>query len=251
MPFTPAHPAILFPLKFFPKLKWSWTALLIGSIIPDFEYFIWLSPSAYVSHSWEGIILFNLPMTVLMAFMWHQVMAPVLLPKLHFIKSGLNMEHTPAFFPWLKSNWLMFLLSALTGILSHLVWDSFCHANGYMVHRIPYLLAFTDLGPYHIRNCYLLWYLSTLAGGVLMLAWLVDFSRVFRLSSWTIFFSGASFWGKILFAAGLIAIVRISLGLGWNWTRHLVMIFLGSLFYATLALCWLEKGAKKKAVLST
>jgi hypothetical protein len=40
MPFTFAHPAIVLPLKHLPKRWYSLTGLIIGSMTPDFEYFI-------------------------------------------------------------------------------------------------------------------------------------------------------------------------------------------------------------------
>ncbi len=240
MPFTPAHPAILLPLKIFRNLKLSWTALIIGSIVPDFEYFIWLSSCASVSHTISGILTFNLPLTIILSYIYHRIIYPVLWPRLNFFKETINFEHRDDFFEWLKKNWLMFTVSALIGILSHLIWDSFCHANGYMVHQIPFLLETATVGAYEIRRCYLLWYGSTVAGCIAMAIVYLNFKKVLSKENWKTFFAGGAFWGKILFLAILIASIRIAIGLSWNWTRHLVIISLGSFFYATIIVCWLE-----------
>lgn len=240
MPFTPAHPAILLLLKPFKKLQLSWTALFIGSIIPDFEYFIWMSPSAYVSHSILGIFIFNLPMTFIMAFVWHQLLYPVITPRIKFFHQRIHLEEHSAFIEWFKNNWLVFLLSATIGIVTHLGWDSFSHANGYLVHRIPFLLEFTQIGNFPVRTCYVIWYISTLIGMTSMVLWYVNLRKLFSISTWRIFFAGDSYWGKILFTAGLIGTSRIYFGLGWNWARHLVMIAIGSLFYAVIIVSWLE-----------
>ena len=246
MPFTPAHPAVLFPFRRFQMFKVSWTVLLIGSIVPDLEYFIWLSPSAYNSHTVEGIFLFNLPLTFILSFVWHHSLAGVVLPRLHFLRNELSIEKIPDFAGWLKKNWLVFLVSGLVGICSHLVWDSFCHANGYMAHRIPFLIDFTKLAGHDVRNCYIAWYISTVVGGLVMLHWYIDPKKIFSSSSWKIFFEGSAFWGKILFVAGLIAIARVAIGLSWNWTRHLVIITMGSLFYAFLIVCFWDKWIQQK-----
>ena len=240
MPFTPAHPAILLFLKPFKKLPVSWTALFIGSIIPDFEYFIWMSPSAYVSHTMLGIFIFNLPMTFIMAFLWHQLLFPVLIKRIHFFHQRIQLEEYPDFMEWIKKNWILFFTSAFIGILTHLAWDSFSHADGYLVHRIPFLLEFIQIGGRAIRTCYVMWYISTLLGLFTLIFWYVDLKKLFTLSTWKTFFSGNSYWGKILFTAGLIGTSRVYLGLGWNWARHLIMIAIGSLFYALLIVSWLE-----------
>ncbi len=240
MPFTPAHPAILLFLKPFKKLPVSWTALFIGSIIPDFEYFIWMSPSAYVSHTMLGIFIFNLPMTFIMAFLWHQLLFPVLIKRIHFFHQRIQLEEYPDFMEWIKKNWILFFTSAFIGILTHLAWDSFSHADGYLVHRIPFLLEFIQIGGRAIRTCYVMWYISTLLGMSTLIFWYVDLKKLFTLSTWKTFFSGNSYWGKILFTAGLIGTSRVYLGLGWNWARHLIMIAIGSLFYALLIVSWLE-----------
>ena len=250
MPFTPAHPAWLFPFRTVKKLNISWTALLIGSMVPDLEYFIWLSPAAYCSHTFSGIFVFNLPLTFILAFLWHHSLANALFPRLAFLNRNFQAERISDFPEWLKKNIWSFLLCSLTGICSHLIWDSFCHANGYMVHRIPFLLDFTKIRGYDVRNCYIVWYLSTLIGLIIMSFWLVDFKKLFSAVTWKVFFTGSSFWGKILFVAGSIAIARIALGLSWNWTRHLVVIAMGSAFYGTIIVCywdqWISVRNKKK-----
>jgi hypothetical protein len=240
MPFTPAHPAILLFLKPFKKLPLSWTALFIGSIIPDFEYFIWMSPSAYVSHTILGIFIFNLPMTFIMAFIWHQLLQPILIHRIKFFHHRIQLEEYPTFMEWIKKNWMLFFSSALIGIITHLVWDSFSHADGYLVHRIPLLLEFIQIGGYPIRTCYVMWYISTGVGMLAIILWYIDLKKLFSVSTWKVFFSGNSYWGKILFVAGIIGTSRIYFGLGWNWARHLVMIAIGSLFYAILIVSWME-----------
>lgn len=40
MPFTFSHPAIILPLSYLPKKWFSLTGLIIGSLIPDFEYLL-------------------------------------------------------------------------------------------------------------------------------------------------------------------------------------------------------------------
>ncbi|MEM7184808.1 MAG: DUF4184 family protein [Spirochaetota bacterium] len=43
MPFTFSHPAIVLPFVKFPKQWVCLSALIVGSIVPDFEYFMFFS----------------------------------------------------------------------------------------------------------------------------------------------------------------------------------------------------------------
>ncbi len=246
MPFTPAHPAILLPLKIAGIKRISWTALITGSIVPDFDYFIWLSPASTVGHTYSGIFLFCLPLTLMLSFIWHRLISPVLLPHLDFFRTSLEMEKYPDFFEWLKGNWIPFIFSACIGIGSHLTWDSFCHANGYMVHHIPYLSGFSNIAGYEIRRCYILWYISTVAGISLLSVWMLSFKKLSSPIKWRKFFSGGKVWGKIIFFSLLIATLRITLGLSWNWFRHIVIIASGSFFYAIILVCWIEMRKKEQ-----
>lgn len=241
MPFTPAHAAWLFPLRRIDKANISWTALFIGTMVPDLEYFIWLSPAAYNSHSLEGVFLFNLPMTFILSFIWHHTLVKALLPRLAFLRSDFKPERYPDFIEWLKNKPIAFILSALVGIFSHLIWDSFSHANGYLAHKIPFLIDESIVGGIKIRHCYIVWYVSTFVGLLVMAYWMISIKKIFNRETWKLLFKGSSFWGKIMFAAGLIAVSRIALGLSWNWTRHLVIITIGSLFYATILVCYLDR----------
>ena len=57
MPFTFSHPAIILPLKKLPKKYISMTGLIVGSIAPDFEYFLRMK-SKY-SHTMSGILWYD------------------------------------------------------------------------------------------------------------------------------------------------------------------------------------------------
>jgi hypothetical protein len=46
MPFTFAHPAAVLPLRRFCPDRLVWSALVIGTVSPDLEYFVRLAPSA-------------------------------------------------------------------------------------------------------------------------------------------------------------------------------------------------------------
>jgi hypothetical protein len=62
MPFTFAHPVVVLPLgKIWGKL-FSLTGLVLGSMAPDFIYFIHFRPDSGYGHCIQGFFLLNLPL---------------------------------------------------------------------------------------------------------------------------------------------------------------------------------------------
>lgn len=134
MPFTFSHPAIVLPLKYLPKKWFSMTGLVIGSLTPDFEYFIRMKIESNYSHTFWGIFYFDLPLGILLTFVFHNLVKEELfknLPKKlnqRFIKTEK--------FNWNKyfiKNWKIVILSIIIGTISHLFWDSFTHESGFFV----------------------------------------------------------------------------------------------------------------------
>jgi len=82
MPFTFSHPAIVLPLKYFPKKWFSLTGLVIGSMVPDFEYFIRMKVKSIYSHTIDGIFWFDLPLALLLAFLFHNIVKKYLFQNL-------------------------------------------------------------------------------------------------------------------------------------------------------------------------
>ncbi|WP_051188181.1 DUF4184 family protein [Brevibacillus thermoruber] len=138
MPFTFAHPAIVLP---FWRVRWlSFTALVFGSMAPDFEYFFRLRPYSTVSHSLLGLIVFDLPVALLLAVLFHRIVKRPLVACLPApFDRGLGYAAAK---PWgigsLRDG-LVFSYSAVIGSLTHIVWDAFTHQGGFMVSRLPLL----------------------------------------------------------------------------------------------------------------
>ena len=82
MPFTFSHPAIVLPLTYLPKRLYSLTGLVIGSLTPDFEYFIRMKVQSNYSHTPAGIFWFNVPLGFLLAIIYHNLMRNCLISNL-------------------------------------------------------------------------------------------------------------------------------------------------------------------------
>jgi hypothetical protein len=139
MPFTFAHPALVIPFK-----KWgkplSLTGLIMGSMSPDFEFFLRMKVGENISHHGYGIFIFDIPVSLFLCYLFHNQVRDLLLENLPtFFRSRLQAFHA---FPWnsyAKENFLWVLLSINIGILSHFLSDSFTHVDGFFVQVLPLL----------------------------------------------------------------------------------------------------------------
>ncbi len=140
MPFTFSHPAIILPLRYLPKSWFSLTALIIGSLTPDFEYFLRMKVKSNYSHTLGGIFWFDLPLAILLTFIFNNIIRNLLFQNLPEVIKNRVLIFTE--FDWniyFKRNWFIILISLLIGIISHIFWDAFTHKHGYFVNEITAL----------------------------------------------------------------------------------------------------------------
>lgn len=169
MPFTFSHPAIVLPLTFLPRQWFSLTGLIIGSLTPDFEYFLRMRIKSNYSHTIDGLFWFDLPLGLLLAFIFHNIVRNSLYNNLPtFLKSRfLTFKQ----FNWnlqFKKNWFVVSISILIGAASHIFWDSFTHDNGYFIQKIPELQNSVVFFDKQIPVLKILQHASTLIGALII-----------------------------------------------------------------------------------
>jgi len=209
LPFTLAHPAAVVPLA---KKRLVFSALVVGTITPDFEYFLRLAPISRISHSLLGLLVFCLPAGLLMLWLWHVILKNALvelLPDSHY-RRLLPLCGPFRFRP--MSRFALIVVSVLVGAFTHIAWDSFTHHYGWGVQHLAALrtaLIETGYGPLRLYN--VLQHGSTLVGMVALAAlyvrWFRDGGAAGNASSplslaarlWTI--------ASALSGAGVVAVV--------------------------------------------
>jgi len=173
MPFTPAHPAIILPLLKARRL--SATGLIVGSTAPDFEYFFKFSVSSQFSHTWWGILYFNIPVAVLLSVVFHFFVKQNLINNFpDFLRARFQDTLAFDFKSYLSANFLFFVLSAALGAASHIFWDSFTHEHGYFVNVLPFYKD--TIVPYDGARYplfYALQHLSTVVGLLLVTVYIL------------------------------------------------------------------------------
>ena len=138
MPFTFSHPAAVLPIHSRFKNWIPFSALVIGSTFPDAAYYLPMPEHFRTnSHTLLGTFSTSLPAGV---FLW--LIYYWLVPSAVFL---LPSPHREAIEPQLKPRLaslpqaLGVALGVLIGAWSHVLWDSFTHARGWIVKHIPLL----------------------------------------------------------------------------------------------------------------
>lgn len=142
MPFTVAHVAAILP--FVGRGGWRRhldpTALVLGSMAPDFDYFLHGRMQGGVAHTLPGLLLFDLPMTIVLWLSWRFIcLEPVLFSLPQVLTVRMNWDRSRA------ACLHAIVLGAVVGSASHLLWDGFTHASTPIVAAIPVLRTVVDL----------------------------------------------------------------------------------------------------------
>jgi Domain of unknown function (DUF4184) len=168
VPFTLAHPAAVLPLRGVRYLRMA--PLIVGAIVPDFPYYLpsrmarLVPPTHLLAHSvtldlplglalLAGLVLLRRPLT---ALLWPRARTVCLRALMPFDR---------------VSDWLLAVPAIVIGVWTHLLWDSFTHSDGWMVHRVSALSAPFTLGPYNGTVCHALQYLSSVIGLSVLVLW--------------------------------------------------------------------------------
>jgi hypothetical protein len=135
MPFTISHAAAILPLLRFRRL--DPLALVVGSMAPDFGYFLQRFGAAAAAHSYKGSLQIALPSAAL-AWLLCRLAARFLTRPLpaHFSQSIQAFLRER---PWSISSPFWIPVSLLLGIWSHTFLDAFTHEHGWFVRHIPAL----------------------------------------------------------------------------------------------------------------
>ncbi len=116
----------------------------MGTLAPDFEYFLRLAPGGGFGHTFAGMFLQSLPLALLVLWIFHAV---VKRPLIQLFPDGIRLRLAPEA-PFRFGGFLRFLLiavSALIGIGTHILWDSFTHSQTWPTRHWAFLRATTYL----------------------------------------------------------------------------------------------------------
>ena len=231
MPFTFAHPVIVLPLKhkYFTKY-FSFTGLIIGSLLPDFEYFIRMTMVSNYSHTILGVFFFDLPLGLLFCFIFHNIIRNDLFANLPYFLRTRFCIYTE--FDWNKyfiKNFILIIFSLLIGSLSHLLWDSFTHYNGYFVGLLDILKYNIIINNITIPIYKILQHLSSLLGCSIILYLIMKLPK-YKCNNKI----NVKYWIAILLTILIICMLKVIIGLNYKLYGELVVIFISATLIALI-----------------
>ncbi len=181
MPFTLSHAAAAIPFRRTPLIT---SAIVMGCFVPDFPYFLSLSPHTYFGHTFAGMFVFDLPLAIAALWLFH---AFIKQPASMFLPAGIRRRLTASMntFPfWPSKRLSLIVLSILIGTATHLLWDSFTHCDSWIYQNWAFLRRSVELPVSgEIQMCKLLEYGSSIVGLAVVAVWIWDWSRTTKPSA--------------------------------------------------------------------
>ena len=219
MPFTFSHPAAVLPLKYLAPSWISLTGLVVGSVTPDFEYFIRMRDESKYSHTLAGLFWYDLPVALILSFLFHDVVRNSLTNNLPLILKSRLIKFNS--FDWNRhflKNWPVVAVSVIIGAASHLIWDRFTHAHGYFVDAIPLLKKTIAISGHHIPIFALLQHGGTVVGGIVVMLAILSFPKANNTNGNINFM----YWATVILITTLIIGVMVIIGERQSY-KNLVM----------------------------
>jgi hypothetical protein len=171
VPFTPSHVAAILPLG---RSRLLPAALAIGAMEPDLFFYVPIGIQREYTHSLQGALLLDLPVTILLFLLWHVALRRPLVDFLPLsFRARLAQDN---WMPRHHGGWLPFvgllIASVGIGIATHLAWDMFTH-DGWFVWQVTALQQ--QAGPFPVYKW--LQHISSALGALLIVAYVVWWHR--------------------------------------------------------------------------
>ncbi|WP_017415270.1 DUF4184 family protein [Clostridium tunisiense] len=201
MPFTLSHPAAVI---FSQNKLLNLGGLILGSMAPDFIYFILFSPSSNTGHTLWGFLFLNLPLCFLLNFLFYNYIQDILFLTLPgsmskyyvYLKNRKNKINS------IKS-FVVFTYSCIIGMLTHVFWDGFTHSSGFFVNHITFLRNKIALFHYKVPIYKLLQHGSSVIGFFILFIFIFSI-RDKNSSTINLSINKFNLWISILLIQGVI-----------------------------------------------
>ncbi|KKO89634.1 MULTISPECIES: DUF4184 family protein [Sphingobacterium] len=142
MPFTFAHPALILPFRKINRRYLSFTGLVVGSMVPDFEFFFKMRTGPNIGHHFPGFFFLDIPLALILCFIFHEfVKGPLYSNVPLFLQKRLKKYASFKWGNYAVENPFVVLFSVTLGIATHVFWDAFTHDDGFFVERFHVLNA--------------------------------------------------------------------------------------------------------------
>ena len=202
MPFTASHTALVLP--FVKRSIFSASGLIIGSMIPDFEFFLRMESHGPYMHSWLGILYLNIPLAVAFLMMYHNwVRNPMIMALPHYFEKRFSVFLTFDWNEYVKRNGFKIVYSIVFGNLTHLFWDAFTHFDGFFVERMPFFEEmYWGIPLYHILQ-----YVCSALGAIFILAFIAKMPLISIDKKWSSV-QKVGYWAIVGTCSAIVLLIR-------------------------------------------
>jgi hypothetical protein len=237
LPFTYlSHQAPAVGLKMVRPRWFDGTALVFGSMAPDLAYALEGSRFEVNAHTWQGIVMFCLPVTLLICWVVRARVAEAAFPQLPDTQLRLHDYRVLA---RRRPPLLITMMSAVVGAATHAVWDTFTHNNRWGARQVAILrepLLF-DNGT-QFTTARLLQYVGHVVGALITIGLLWLIARRGLLARWygdaytrmppVELTTSERVWFWMLATTGLVLGALFTLGGDNVYTTDIIRISLGA-----------------------
>jgi len=168
VPFTISHAAAVLPLQRITRSRIPLAALMIGSMSPDFAYFLPFDLGRTSTHDFDGMFLFCWPVGLAVWLLFVKLLER---PTIELLPAAWR-ERVPRSLPVTPRAVLLASLGIIVGAMTHIAWDAFTHVNTTITNLFPVLEA--EVFQFHgrsIRVYLVLQYASSVAGLLALAYW--------------------------------------------------------------------------------
>ena len=197
--------------------------LIIGSIVPDFEYFMRMRIKSIYSHTWFGLFWLDLPLGLLIFFIYQKLVKDEIIDHLPTLlnqrflrfKGKCKKVNSPRYF-------IVVSASILVGAISHIVWDGFTHPNSYFVSKLPLLSKILQVGAHQLSVYNIIQHTSTLIGAFVIA--IVVFLMPINAPKANRNILG--FWSQVVLTTVIILVIRLNTGLVYYKYGDIIVTFI-------------------------
>jgi hypothetical protein len=169
VPFTISHAAAVIPLRKLTKGSLPLAALMIGSMSPDFAYFLRGATDRVDTHSIPGLFWFCWPISMALWIVFVRVLEQ---PTIALLPESWRTRFAASHREMTLKSLMLASVAVIAGAVTHLIWDGFTHRGTAIVGALPALHEVVFYyGRWPIRWFVVLQHLSSIAGILLLAIW--------------------------------------------------------------------------------
>ena len=165
MPFTPSHILAIVPIGHLGRRQFAFSALVIGSLVPDWPLFIPVGPTYRFTHSFLGLPITCIPIGLGSYLFFQMILKRPMFELLPPVLRARSLHLAAPFLPVRVQQWLGLIAAIACGAFTHIVWDAFTHEGKWGTQLIPSLnRAVLDVGNQSLPGYKVLQYGSSAIG---------------------------------------------------------------------------------------